>query len=260
MSQMSSPRWIDTPQMAEKLVEELRNWPYVGLDTEFYGCDIRTESPVGRTTCHVWSVATPAGPLLPRGFHEANSYVLAGSLLTLPPVQEWIEDARFTKCVHNQPVDAHTIRNHGPILRGGLNTLEMARFWYPERAKRQGFDLDSLGRDFCGAGKTESFDSLLGYDATEEYTVEVERKVCACGEIGCRKRTGLHESVGIVTVPAVRTRKVRRHIPLTDLTPGHPLWERYLAYAAWDAVLALWIYETMLRDGRKERPYPWSSI
>lgn len=255
--QQNLPVFIKTTNQAADAISEICKYQYVGLDTEFYGCDITKESPVGRSVCHVFSVATPSGPLLPRGFHEATSYVFAGELLSYGPVARWLSDPGRTKCVHNQPVDAHTIRNAGVVLRGAQNTLAMARFWWPHRAKFEGFDLDSLGKDYCGAGKTESFDGLLGYNATEEYPVEVERRVCHCGATGCRKRKGDHFPVGTVLETALRHRKVRRHLELTELHPGHELWARYLAYAAWDAVLALWIYEVMLREGEKERPFPW---
>lgn len=252
------PVYIETTQKAADAISEISSYDYTGLDTEFYGCDIRTESPVGRTTCHVFSVATPSGPLLPRGFHAASSYVFAGGLLSYGPVKDWLEDERRRKAVHNQPVDHHTIRNHGVRLRGAINTLEMARFTWPHRAKFEGFDLDSLGRDYCGAGKTESFDGLLGYDSNEEYQVEVERKLCTCGVVGCRKRKVPHSFERTVTEVVTRSRKVRRHLELTTLHTAHDLWPRYLNYAAWDAVLALWLYEIMLREGEKERPYPWT--
>ena len=237
-------------------MDEISTYPYAGLDTEFYNCSILTESPAARSVCHVFSVATPSGPLLPRGFNEATSYVFDGRLLNEACVKEWLENAEHQKPVHNQSVDAHTIRNHGVTLRGGVNTLAMARFWYPSRAKREGFDLDSLGRDFCGSGKTESYDDLLGYDDTEEREHTVTKKRCECGAISCRKRLGGHDRKTPVELLETYRAKVRRRISLTLLEPGHPLWTRYLAYAAWDAVLALWIYQYMLRD-KIERPYPW---
>lgn len=263
MSQGTETVYVATEREADEAMAEITQYPVAGLDTEFYGCDIRTESPVGRTTCHVFSVAIGSGPLLPRGFNEASSFVFDGNLLGYRPVKEWLEDARYKKPVHNQPVDHHTIKNHGVNLRGGINTLAMARFWYPARAKREGFDLDSLGNDMCGAGKTESFDGLLGYDATEVREHLVWKKRCECGVLSCmKKKPGkdgqAHDEKRPEEVMAEWKAKVRRHIPLTDLNPGHPLWARYLDYAAWDAVLALWVYQLMIREGQKGRPYPWT--
>ena len=237
---------------------EICRYKVAGLDTEFYGCDVTAESTVGKSVCHVFSVAIPTGPLLPRGFNEATSFVFAGSLLTHPSVRAWLEDPTFKKPVHNQPVDAHTIRNAGVKLRGGINTLEMARFIYPERAKRRGFGLDALGQDLCGVGKTEDFDDLLGYDGVEYRNVELTKKRCGCGELGCRKRSGIHLIKIEEQVWTTQAYKVRKIIPMTELYVGHRLWERYVAYAAWDAVLALWVFQIMLRDGLATRAYPWT--
>ena len=222
-------------------------------------CDITKESPVGRSICHVFSVAVPSGELTPRGFNEAQSWVFPGKLLTHEPIRAWLEDKTCKKLVHNQPVDDHTLANHGVRLRGGVNTLELARFVAPERAKGRGFDLDSLGCDYCGAGKTESFDSLLGFDDKEPYQSEVLKRRCECGALSCTKKRAGHIEKWPERVEVTQLKKVRRHIPLTDLHPGHPLWARYLAYAAWDAVLALWIYQIFTRTAeRTERPYPWT--
>lgn len=257
MPQATESVYVGSEEQADEAMATIVQYPVAGLDTEFYGCDIRTESPVGRTTCHVFSVAVGSGPLLPRGFNEVSSFVFDGCLLSYRPVKAWLEDARYKKPVHNQPVDHHTIRNHGVHLRGAVNTLAMGRFWYPARAKREGFDLDSMGKDFCGVGKTESYDDLFGYDAVEVREHLVWKKRCACGALSCMKKKAPHDVKEPEEVMAEYRQKVRRHIPLTDMHPGHVLWSRYVAYAAWDAVLALWLYQLMLRD-KIERPYPWA--
>jgi DNA polymerase I-like protein with 3'-5' exonuclease and polymerase domains len=254
--------YCETQSQVDEALHEILKYSIAGLDTEFYGCDITSESPVGRSICHVFSVAVPSGPLNPRGYNGAESWVFAASALGHAGIKEWLEDRSYAKAVHNQPVDHHTLRNHGVKLRGGINTLAMARFWYPSRAKREGFDLDSLGRDYCGAGKTESFDGLLGYDAIEVREHEVTKKRCECGVLSCMKKKmdsdfQCHTIKTPERVVAPYNVKVRRFIPLADLHPAHPLWARYMAYAAWDAVLALQIYQLMLRD-KIERPYPWS--
>jgi len=259
---MADPLYIQSEKETNDAIAEIRAYPHCGLDTEFEGVDIGHESCVGKANLHVLSVAIPSGPLLPRGYHQAENFVFARDCLSFPSLKEWLEDDTRAKAVHNQPVDAHSIRNCGVQLRGGRNTLAMARWWWPERAKREGFDLDSLGRDFCGAGKTEDFDELLGYDDFELRQHEVTKQRCACGVLGCRKRiTGKdgvpHDVKSPERVVVEYNAKVRRHISLDSLHPNHPLWARYLAYAAWDAVLALWLYELMLRDGNRERPYPW---
>lgn len=253
--------YIASEEEARPILERIRaeGLP-VGLDTEFYGLDIREQSPVARSVCHVFSLAIPDGPIHPRGHHECTSWVLDGSLLRVDCVRAVLEDPEIHKPVHNQPVDHHTIRNAGVRLRGAVNTLQMARFILPSRVKGRGFDLDSLGEDLVGVGKSTSYKELLGYEAVEEFTEDVMRAVCVCGATGCRKRKGDHWAVDEVMVSVTRKRKVQKLIPLTDLHQKHPLWERYVAYAARDAVLAVQIYEHLLRLGQQERPYPWPSL
>ena len=254
---MTTPIWVATSADADRALQDILAHPVCGFDTEFYGCDITSESPVGTAKVHVFSVAAPTGPLLPRGYHEATAWVFDGSLLGHQPVRDWLEDPFWSKAIHNQPVDAHACRNAGVCIRGGVNTLAMARFWYPERAMNgRGFDLDGLGQDMCGQGKTEDFRDLLGYEVTEEYPVESYKQACSCGVLGCRKKIG-HEKGRWESVWTTRKRKVKKLLSLTDLHPGHELWARYQAYAAWDAVLALWVWELMVRDNR-ERSYPWA--
>lgn len=254
----TEPVWVDDERGADAALTEITRYQIAGLDTEFDGLDINTQSCVGLSKCHVFSVAVPSGPLLPRGFNEASSFVFSANLLGYRPLKEWLEDPSYTKPLHNQPVDAHTLRNSGVCLRGGQNTLAMARFWWPERAKAAGFGLDSVSQDFCGVGKTESFDELLGYDAIEYRPRAVWKKRCACGQLGCMKKKEPHDVKTPEEVVVDQPFKVRRHIPLVDLVHGHALWSRYLEYAARDAVLALWIYQLMLRDGARQRPFPWS--
>lgn len=257
MTNEKHPIWVGTEAEADATIAEIRKYEVAGLDTEFYGVDVGSESCVGRSICHVFSVATPSGPLLPRGYNGATAYVFAGELLACADVKEWLEDAGRIKAIHNQPVDDHTLRNAGVCVQGARNTLAMARFWWPSRAKFEGFDLDSLGRDFCGVGKTESFDGLLGYDDTEVREHEVTKRRCACGALSCMKKKPPHDIKTPERVVADYKAKVRRHIRLTELDQQHVLWLRYLNYAAWDAVLALWIYQLMVREGTRKRPFPW---
>lgn len=252
--------YIQTIGEADEALGQITASEFSGLDTEFYGVDITCESPVGRSICHVFSVAVPESTLHPMGYHHTKSWVFAADLLQYTPIKRWLEDARYTKCVQNQPVDDHTLANHGVHLQGGLNTLEFARFVLPGRARGRGFDLDGLGQDLLGAGKSESFDELLGYDDTEPYEADELRKRCECGILSCRKRTFGHLSRRPERVLVSRTRKVRRHVLLADLHEGHPLWARYLAYAARDAVVAFNVYEVLRRLAEEQRPYPWSLL
>lgn len=243
-------------------MREVVKWPTAGLDTEFYGVDVTAESCVGRSKIDVFSVAVPSGALQPMGFNATESWVFDVGMLEIPEVRAWIEDARYRKCVHNITVDAHSLFNHGVKLRGGLNTLSMARWIYPWRVSlpRNNFDLHSLCAWRVGFGKTEDFDELLGYDDFESYEDEVEKKRCGCGELGCRKKKEPHDVKVPEMVKVTRERKVRKFLTLPEIRPGHPLFDRYRLYAAADAELALIIYQMMQIDGQEERKFPWAMM
>jgi hypothetical protein len=252
--------YVEKSSEADEALAVIERHPVIGWDTEFYNCDITRESPVGKSICHVFSVAVPLPTLHPRGYSHTRSWVFSGALLAHPPVKDYFERSSIIKCAHNIAVDDHTLANHGVHLQGGLNTLEFARFVLPGRARGRGFDLDGLGQDLLGEGKSESFDELLGYDDSEPYEAEELRKRCECGALSCRKRTFGHLSRWPERVLVSRTRRVRRHALLADLHEGHPLWARYLAYAARDAVVAFNVYEVLRRLAEEQRPYPWSLL
>ena len=251
--------WCDTADTINAALDEIDRHKVVGYDSEFDGVNVLTESTVGRAKVHVFSLATASDNLTALNYYAPNSWVFPAVALHFPRMRTLLENPDVTKPVHNQPVDSHAAFNAGIRLRGCCNTLAMARFLYPWRSQllSGNFDLDSLCNWRVGFGKTENFNEFLGYDAQEEYTSEEIRRLCACGTVGCRKRKAPHDEGSQVTSLVTRTRKVRRIIPLVDIRPGHPLWARYLAYAASDAELALILYQCMLIDGQKERAYPW---
>lgn len=237
----------------------IRGFKVAGLDTEFYGVDIRSQSPVSRSKCHVWSVAVPSGRETALGYNHTESFVFTADALASPEVKAWLEDTDFTKAVHNQPVDSHTLGNAGICLRGGVNTLDLARWVYPHLARgfAQPFALGNLAHSLAGLNKTEDYKDLFAYDARKAFEVETTKKRCQCGELSCRKKTGDHVRKWPERVTSTVYRKVTEFTPLTDLHPAHPLWPRYIAYAARDAELALIVYQIMLREGEKSRPWPW---
>lgn len=256
--------YLSEPSEWDDLAAQCRaSRPAVGYDTEFDGVDINSESTVGRARIHVFSLAVvpPGATESALGFKHPVGYVLPERALRHPSIRALLEDREVEKAIHNQPVDSHATWNSGVALRGGINTLDMARFVYPWRAQlvRGNYDLDSICKWRVGQGKTDDFDDLLGYDAQEPYTVEKTFKLCACGEVGCRKKKAPHDTKSDVQRVVSLSRLVRRILPLEQLVPGHALWDRYIAYAASDAVLALILYQCMLLDGQKERPYPWTT-
>lgn len=229
----------------------------IGFDTEFYGVDLGKQSCFARAKLHLFSIAVKRYPrvLAPRGFDVADAAVFTREYL--PDLREILEGPG-KKVVHNLPVDAHTLANEGVQLGGGINTLAMARWAWPSRARGAGFTLDALGRDFLGVGKTESFQELFQEEITEYRSTFRTVRLCECGEAGCRRRSTTQGHARIVDRIETRHPKVViRPVPLQDVLPGHPLWERAVRYAAQDAVLALGVYDLAIREMQKERDVPW---
>ena len=255
--------WIATESDAAVAIQAIREHPVCGYDSEFDGVDIGSQSCVGRSRLDVFSIAVPTTKRNPIEYYEPTSWVFEGALIGVPAVRDFLEDGRFRKVIHNRTVDEHTARNAGVRIRGGLCTLNMARWIYPERSSLPcgNFDLDSLCKWRVGFGKTEDFDDLLGYDDTVPYTAEVSKRFClACQSSDCRKKKAPHDIREERLVEVTRTKIVRKIRALSTIRPdgaGASLFPRYLAYAAADAELALILYECMLMDGQKERPYPW---
>lgn len=230
----------------------------IGLDTEFYNVDIGKQSTCARARLHFLSVAVKRNPrvVTPRGFDLADAAVLSAACL--PWMQEVFAHPGL-KAVHNLPVDAHTLENEGYTLNGGINTLAMARWAWPSRARGAGFTLDSLGQDLLGAGKTESFTDIFR-ETREEFRSTFRRvQVCECGCTACgRRRTtpghARHEEV----VETRHPRLVEYAVPLESVVPGHALFQRALAYSAQDSVLALGVYDLAMREMQTTvREYPW---
>lgn len=252
--------WCPTQAEWDAALDLIEPHALTGYDSEFDGVDLNTQSAAGRAKVHVFSVAIPTPTISALGYNIPQSFVFPEAAMHYPRMKAWLENPNAKKAIHNQPVDSHAAWNSGVHLRGGINTLDMARFLYPWRSQLMSgnFDLDSLCRWKVGFGKTEDFEAFLGYDAQEEYQVEETKKLCACGEIGCRKQKSPHDDKSPVRMVVTRSKKVRKITPLVDLTPGHPLWVRYIPYAAVDAELALILYQMMVVDGQKDmRPFPW---
>lgn len=252
--------WVGPEQESHvnSILEYVRGFGMCGYDTEFYGVDVSSESCVGKAIVDVFSISVLSGDKTALGFRKPESWVFDGALLQHPAVKSFLEDPSVVKPIHNQPVDSHSTANHGVFIKGGVNTLAMARWLYPERANTfRGFDLDALCRWRIGYGKTEDFDELFGYDEQEAYECDTEKNFClVCESFDCRKKKG-HEKERRPT-KVIRHKKVRRHIPLNTVRPGHVLFDRYRIYSAADAELAAILYVMMLEDGAKqERWYPW---
>lgn len=251
--------YADTPDKISKVVQAcyraFERGETIGLDTEFYGVELGKQSCVARSKLHLLSIAVRRYPLqlAPRGYYVADAAVLPRAALEFNPLVFLLEGTN-AKAVHNLPVDAHTLLNEGIRLNGGINTLAMARWAWPERARGAGFTLDALGEDIAGIGKTESFRDIFTESVTEHRITTRRETRCECGAIPCHTRSVTPgHARRQVEVETRHPRVVQREIPLESVGRGHPKWDRVLAYSARDAVLALAVYD--LAKLEMERAY-----
>jgi hypothetical protein len=260
--------YADSIEEGTALVERIRGEQVrgtlrpVGFDTEFYGVEIGKHSVLARAKCHFASLAWDfrGSPLHPRGFTIPHAAVVSRKVVTeCEPFRAWVKEQKLL--AHNAPVDVHVFKNEGIEVEDVVNTLTMARWTWPGRARAQygggGFGLDALSKDVLGEGKLDKFSELF----TELVPVFKEKRVrfseCACKEPGCRKRSAGHTKFKGVNVEQEEVWE-ERPVPLELVVPGHPLFERALKYAAQDAVLAFGLYQIMQRTLENQiRTVPW---
>lgn len=273
-------KYASTPRDWKVLAGILREAGTFGLDTEFHGLDVRKQSCVGRATIHVWSVAVRTGRKSPLGFARARGWVLPREALDHPELRAVLEDPGITKCVHNQPVDDHAMHNHGVQLRGCLNTLDLARWSWPELVSEGGFGLKNLMYVKLHREPVCEYEDVVSDERTVqlEKVKVVKRTVCICGTEGCRARKPRpcpvcaadpeiscdtcgdigeirHDKSKVrEEVPYVVEKQERFKHPLESIVPGHPRWDLLVKYAAEDAVAALEIAELAQEE---EDPAPW---
>lgn len=257
-------RWVDTEDGFNKVARAMQlaaeAGEACGLDTEFYNVDLSHDSCVARSRIHIWSVALHRHPLVrcARGYYPSEAVVLPAAALLHGPIVKLLEHPDFIKAIHNQPVDDHSLANHGVNLRGAVNTLDMARWYWPERvpsAGGRGFDLDSLGEDKLGLPKTEGFADIFTEEYDDPRFTKRKETSCECGAVPCRRR-GLGHARSTVEVVTRYDRVSTRPIPLESVSRGHRLFQRMVQYAGRDAVIGLGLHDIMTAIKGK-RPIPW---
>lgn len=229
----------------------------LGLDSEFEGVNFAEgDSCVNKADITVWSIACLSDILEPRGFFRAKGAVLPRAALQYPQLVKLLESSR-TKVLHNSNVDVHAFFNAGVDLDGVVNSLSLARWMLPARLT---YNLDDLGVDVLGHGKTESFNDL--FRLPNIIQVEKTKKVrrCSCQADGCRLRKARyipeldcfveHNKYETTEVEVVDKQDGWKFISQYEVIregPSHPLWDRYIAYAQRDAVLAVELYDYLCR-------------
>ncbi len=262
MSCLDEGGYLGDPGDWDLLAVRLREAGAIGLDTEFYGVDLGKKSPVGRSKVHVWSVAVRTGLLDPRGYGLCAGWCLPRAALDHPGLRAVLEDSTISKAVHNQPVDHHALRNHGIELRGAINTLGLLRWHKPELINEPGrFQLKPNMSRLLGYEPVDTFKSIITY-ARIEYRSTWRKTVvttCSCGVEGCRQRKGHEKTKSEEMVETVHERVVDDEYPLESIIPGHPRWERLVAYAVVDAVAALQ-FEEICYATPDPAPFPYGPI
>lgn len=233
----------------------------IGFDTEFYDVEIGKYSVLGRAKVHFASLAwnNGSGRFHPRGFTIPSAAVVSREVVVgCQRFREAFENPRFVWLAHNAPVDAHTFKNEGINIANVVNTLTLARWTWPSRARSTftggGFGLDALGKDVLGEGKLASFDEV--FSEVRHIITSVPTRVCACGVEGCRKRRlpEHQKSEGVRD----EEKDVVVSVPLRDVGPGHRLFPTAVRYAAQDAVLAKCLDQVITRElNLTYREVPW---
>lgn len=276
MGSLNDDVWLDNAAQWSKLARLVRRRGCCGLDTEFYNVDVKKQSCVGRARVHVWSLSVRSESRSPLGFHRAVGWVLPAEALFHPELKAMLEDASIKKYVHNQSVDDHSIHNHGVDLKGCLNTLNLARWVWPEYKTDGGFGLKNLMvkrlhrevvcefTGLTGPGKKDGkyklpkngTPGLVDYQRTVRTVREkrVEVTDCSCGEAKCRKRKGHEKTKRVELVEVVKEKLIWDRYPLETIVPGHPRFPLLEEYAMVDAIAALELGELAEKEAD---PAPW---
>lgn len=235
-----------TPEQWDKAVAVCRRAGICGLDTETFGHDIEKTSAPYRAQVHVWSLGVLSPEVHPRGHHIASGVVLPGAALLHPAVRLLLEDPAVSKVAHNAPHDVHSIRNHGIVVRGWVDSLPRARVMFPDWPRH---GLKTMCR--VVGRQLRKYEDVL--------TMEVEESrpcmVCVCLDPLCKRRSKTH-----YRIPSTKMVKVMKLQPLESVVPGHPLWAELLEYAAEDAITAmeLWDYMDHCVAPTPLPPVPWA--
>lgn len=250
--------WAPDPGAWAQVAAAIRRHGKMGLDTEFYGCDPSKQSTYGRARVHLWSVAVHNGRIHPRGYESAFGAVLPAEALEFGELRDLLVDAAVVKAVHNLPVDSHSLANHGISLAGAVNTLNAARWYWPELVPSSGgpgFGLKALKQVLLGKPGGPSYEEVFTIRRTVASLKHKKERKCQCGAVPCRRRGAGHVRETVET--EYMTFKDEDYlVPLPEVVPGHFLWERALPYAAEDAVDALELYD-LCQKQTTERPLPW---
>ena len=228
--------YLDRPEQWERLNKYLMAQPEVGLDTEFLDGEDAVSNKVT-----VWSVAgfKPGARQHPRGYSVAAGYCLPAE--ALPFFRGLFTSSATIKWVHNAPADTRSIYDTtGIVLERARCTLQYARVALPWLT---GYGLKELSVTCLGRPPRESF---VGVTTYMEKTVKVKNtreNWCTCGVPKCKKRKPSMLGGQLVTHGHHTTRRFLATVTqkeakysIDEFKPGHPRWDRWVAYSIADAV------------------------
>lgn len=167
----------------------------VGLDTEFATDDIR-RSNAFRASTHLITLGIPTLGALAKGVPVAHRVVLGRGAFSA--LGGWFA-SDHKKLLYNAPSDLHTLANDGIHLANWRDLLPFSRYVAPDHKDH------SL---------KYHIQHTLGYVGQGEYRDNFYRPV-----------------LGVNGQPT----KAREPIPLREIVPDHPLWEKLVEYAALDS-------------------------
>lgn len=235
--------YLERPEQWKAAADYARKVKLLGFDSETFGHDVSESSPAFRAKIHVWSIAFQTGDLSPYGFVRARGAVLPVD--AVPAFVDIFEDAQITKVAHNAHHDQHSLGNYGIRVGGLVDTLDLVRLAYPERAldKRLGFMLKPLARDLLGKPKRDDYSDIV--EDVELISKWVKRTECVCGEPKCRKRKEPEHSKIVEMDEKVTSKNITYQ--LESIVAGHKRWERLVEYAGADAIDALELYDMAMK-------------
>lgn len=181
----------------------------VGLDTEFITDDIDRNGAY-RSLVHVASLGIPNLACTVRSGPVAQRVVIAAS--ALPKFAAWLASPH-TKLLYSAPSDLHPLANVGLSVSGWQDLLPLSRY---------------LNSDHKDHSLKFHIRNTLGYGGQGEY-----------------KENFYRHKIGAKGLPT----KAREPVPLVEIVPGHPLWEKLKVYAALDAKATVELFLTWRARG-----------
>lgn len=262
--------YLASPAQWDKLAARLRDpatWP-LGLDSETFGQPDRT-SPQHRARVQCWSLGVYTANRHPRGYRMAQGVVLPREALEHAGLRGLLEDPGVPKMAHNAPHDFHALVNEGVQVAGLEDTLQWARVALP--CLPFGYGLKDLEVHVLGKPARPGFKEVVSLSYQE---VRVRRKVekgCICGKTPCRAKATSdwwdeeqgwwrqHTRVTWRLFTPERREAVRQR-DVSEMVPGCPGWETWVAYSLADAVGVLELADYLMTRPPKwgEEVYPWS--